>query len=214
MKLFSSPVCRHHLGPERRQYPGHGRVFAWWDFIGHVRRGDLVFSGQTTEDLLLIWQDADSWAGQRSRRRTGGRPVGHTDTRRRSGAVGSVRRAWLRRLFDFDRKVEAIRRECVGENITAFAGVPWGTRAMMCRVLEYTAGGVKSAHVAQLWLLTTTGCGNSPYSPSVRGADTLGADAVHGDSQRFGRLSLRWLTTVATTYVADARYGNFFEFRS
>ena len=39
---------------------------------------------------------------------------------------------------DFDRKVEAICRECVGENITAFAGVPSWNLAMMRRVLEYT----------------------------------------------------------------------------
>ncbi len=39
---------------------------------------------------------------------------------------------------DFDRKVEAICRECTGENITAFAGVPSWNLAMMRRVLDYT----------------------------------------------------------------------------
>lgn len=39
---------------------------------------------------------------------------------------------------DFDRKTEAICRECVGERITAFAGVPSWNLALMRRVLEYT----------------------------------------------------------------------------
>ena len=41
-------------------------------------------------------------------------------------------------IADFDRKVEAICRECTGENITAFAGVPSWNLALMRRVLEYT----------------------------------------------------------------------------
>lgn len=39
---------------------------------------------------------------------------------------------------DFDQKVEAICRECTGENITAFAGVPSWNLAMMRRVLDFT----------------------------------------------------------------------------
>ena len=39
---------------------------------------------------------------------------------------------------DFDEKCVAICRECVGERITAFAGVPSWNLAMMRRVLEYT----------------------------------------------------------------------------
>lgn len=41
-------------------------------------------------------------------------------------------------LPDFDAKCEAICRECVGERITAFAGVPSWNLALMHRVLEYT----------------------------------------------------------------------------
>ena len=41
-------------------------------------------------------------------------------------------------IADFDRKAEAICRECTGENITAFAGVPSWNLALMRRVLEYT----------------------------------------------------------------------------
>ena len=39
---------------------------------------------------------------------------------------------------DFDEKCAAICRECVGEPITAFAGVPSWNLALMRRVLEYT----------------------------------------------------------------------------
>lgn len=39
---------------------------------------------------------------------------------------------------DFDEKTAAICRECVGEPITAFAGVPSWNLALMRRVLEYT----------------------------------------------------------------------------
>lgn len=39
---------------------------------------------------------------------------------------------------DFDRKAETICRECVGEHITSFAGVPSWNLALMRRVLEYT----------------------------------------------------------------------------
>ena len=39
---------------------------------------------------------------------------------------------------DFDEKCAAICRQCVGEPITAFAGVPSWNLALMRRVLEYT----------------------------------------------------------------------------
>ena len=41
-------------------------------------------------------------------------------------------------IADFDEKAEAICRECTGQNITAFAGVPSWNLALMRRVLEYT----------------------------------------------------------------------------
>ncbi|MFI3323174.1 MAG: GH3 auxin-responsive promoter family protein [Rikenellaceae bacterium] len=41
-------------------------------------------------------------------------------------------------LSNFDEKCEQICRECVGENITSFAGVPSWNLALMSRVLEYT----------------------------------------------------------------------------
>ncbi len=39
---------------------------------------------------------------------------------------------------DFDRKAEAIARECAGEHVVAFAGVPSWNLALMRRVLEFT----------------------------------------------------------------------------
>ena len=41
-------------------------------------------------------------------------------------------------IEDFDRKAEAIARECAGEHIVAFAGVPSWNLALMRRVLEHT----------------------------------------------------------------------------
>ena len=41
-------------------------------------------------------------------------------------------------LDDFDLKCERICRECTGERITAFAGVPSWNLELMRRVLEYT----------------------------------------------------------------------------
>lgn len=41
-------------------------------------------------------------------------------------------------LDDFDQKCERICRECTGERITAFAGVPSWNLALMRKVLEYT----------------------------------------------------------------------------
>lgn len=41
-------------------------------------------------------------------------------------------------LADFDAKCEAICRQCTGEHITAFAGVPSWNLALMRRVLEFT----------------------------------------------------------------------------
>ncbi|MDE6069892.1 MAG: GH3 auxin-responsive promoter family protein, partial [Alistipes sp.] len=41
-------------------------------------------------------------------------------------------------IADFDRKAEAIARECAGEHVVAFAGVPSWNLALMRRVLEIT----------------------------------------------------------------------------
>lgn len=50
-------------------------------------------------------------------------------------------------IDDFDRKAEAICRECAAERITAFAGVPSWNLALMRRVLEYT----DRRNLAEVW---------------------------------------------------------------
>ena len=69
---------------------------------------------------------------------------------------------------DFDRKVEAICRECTGENITAFAGVPSWNLAMMRRVLDYTG----RENLLEVWprleLFTHGGMNFKPYREQYR----------------------------------------------
>ena len=50
-------------------------------------------------------------------------------------------------IEDFDRKAEAICRECATERITAFAGVPSWNLALMRRVLEYTG----KSNLLEVW---------------------------------------------------------------
>ena len=66
-------------------------------------------------------------------------------------------------LPDFEQKVERICRECTGENITSFAGVPSWNLALMRRVLEYTG----KSDLRQVWsgleLFVHGGVGFAPY---------------------------------------------------
>jgi len=48
---------------------------------------------------------------------------------------------------DFDRKAEAIARECAGQHIVAFAGVPSWNLALMRRVLEHTG----KSNLLEVW---------------------------------------------------------------
>ncbi|MDE5623359.1 MAG: GH3 auxin-responsive promoter family protein [Alistipes sp.] len=48
---------------------------------------------------------------------------------------------------DFDRKAEAIARECAGQHIVAFAGVPSWNLALMRRVLEFTG----KSNLLEVW---------------------------------------------------------------
>lgn len=41
-------------------------------------------------------------------------------------------------IADFERKVEAICRETVSQNVTSFAGVPSWNLVMLKKILEYT----------------------------------------------------------------------------
>ncbi|MFI3280949.1 MAG: GH3 auxin-responsive promoter family protein [Rikenellaceae bacterium] len=66
-------------------------------------------------------------------------------------------------LTNFDEKCERICKECVGENITSFAGVPSWNLALMARVLEYTG----KSNIREVWpnmeLFSHGGVEMTPY---------------------------------------------------
>lgn len=114
---------------------------------------------------------------------------------------------------DFDLKVETICRECVGERITAFAGVPSWNLAMMRRVLDYTG----KSNLLEVWphleMFAHGGVEFAPYrqafealipSPDMKYMETYNASegffALADDPSRDDMLLM-------------LDYGTFFEFR-
>ena len=114
---------------------------------------------------------------------------------------------------DFDRKTEAICRECTGENITAFAGVPSWNLALMRRVLEYTG----KSNLLEVWpnlcMFAHGGVEFTPYrrsfeelipSPEMQYMETYNASegffALADDPARSDMLLM-------------LDYGTYFEFR-
>ncbi len=114
---------------------------------------------------------------------------------------------------DFDEKTTAICRECVGERITAFAGVPSWNLALMRRVLEYTG----KQHLLEVWpelqMFAHGGVEFTPYrqsfeelipSPDMRYMETYNASegffALADDLNRSDMLLM-------------LDYGTFYEFR-
>ena len=67
---------------------------------------------------------------------------------------------------DFDAKAAAICRECVGEPITSFAGVPSWNLALMRRVLDYTGKSNLSEVWPRLELFAHGGVEFAPYRKS------------------------------------------------
>ena len=69
---------------------------------------------------------------------------------------------------DFERKVEAICRETVGQNVTAFAGVPSWNLVMLRKVLEFTG----KSNLLEVWprleLFTHGGMNFKPYREQYR----------------------------------------------
>lgn len=117
-------------------------------------------------------------------------------------------------LPDFDEKVERICRECCGENITSFAGVPSWNLALMRRVLEFTG----RTDLREVWsgleLFVHGGVGFLPYrkayaelfpSGNIRYMESYNASegffAIADDPQREDMLLM-------------LDYGTFYEFRS
>ena len=116
-------------------------------------------------------------------------------------------------IADFDRKAEAICRECAGENITAFAGVPSWNLALMRRVLEYTG----RSNLLEVWpnlcMFAHGGVEFTPYrrsfeelipSPEMQYMETYNASegffALADDPTRSDMLLM-------------LDYGTYFEFR-
>ncbi|MDE5694873.1 MAG: GH3 auxin-responsive promoter family protein [Alistipes sp.] len=114
---------------------------------------------------------------------------------------------------DFDRKAEAIARECVGQHIVAFAGVPSWNLALMRRVLEFTG----KSNLLEVWpdleLFAHGGVEFAPYrrsfealipSSGMRYMETYNASegffALADDPQRDDMLLM-------------LDYGTYFEFR-
>lgn len=114
---------------------------------------------------------------------------------------------------DFWQKADAICRECAGERITSFAGVPSWNLALMRRVLEYTG----KSNLLEVWpdlrLFAHGGVEFAPYrrsfealipSPEMRYMETYNASegffALADDPSRDDMLLM-------------LDYGTFFEFR-
>ncbi len=116
-------------------------------------------------------------------------------------------------IADFDRKAEAICRECAGQRIVAFAGVPSWNLALMRRVLEYTG----KKNLLEVWpeleLFAHGGVEFAPYrrsfealipSPRMRYMETYNASegffALADEPQRDDMLLM-------------LDYGTYYEFR-
>ncbi|MCM1151505.1 MAG: GH3 auxin-responsive promoter family protein [Alistipes sp.] len=115
---------------------------------------------------------------------------------------------------DFDRKAEAICRECVGERIVAFAGVPSWNLALMRRVLEYTGKKNLTEVWPELELFAHGGVEFAPYrrsfealipAPGMRYMETYNASegffALADDPARDDMLLM-------------LDYGTYYEFRT
>ena len=73
-------------------------------------------------------------------------------------------------IADFDRKAEAIARECARRHITAFAGVPSWNLALMRRVLEHTG----KRNLLDVWPdLSLFAHGGVEFAPYRRSFETL-----------------------------------------
>ena len=99
---------------------------------------------------------------------------------------------------DFDAKCEAICRECVGEPITAFAGVPSWNLALMRRVLEFT-GRKNLLEVWPGWSCSPTAGWSSPPTAACSKSCCLRRECTTWRPITLRRVSSRWPTTRAAT---------------
>ena len=114
---------------------------------------------------------------------------------------------------DFWQKADAICRECVGERITAFAGVPSWNLALMRRVLEYTG----KRNLLEVWpdleMFAHGGVEFAPYRASFR--ELIPSDDMHymetyNASEGFFALAD---DPSRDDMLLMLDYGTFFEFR-
>ena len=116
-------------------------------------------------------------------------------------------------IADFDAKCEAICRECTGEHITAFAGVPSRNLALMRRVLEYTG----RRNLLEVWpdleMFAHGGVEFTPYRRSFE--ELIPSDGMHymetyNASEGFFALAD---DPSRSDMLLMLDYGTFFEFR-
>ena len=115
---------------------------------------------------------------------------------------------------DFDEKCAAICRQCVGEPITAFAGVPSWNLALMRRVLEYTG----RKNLLEVWpgleMFAHGGVEFAPYRTSFEElipSEKMKYMETYNASEGFFALAD---DPSRDDMLLMLDYGNFFEFRS
>lgn len=116
-------------------------------------------------------------------------------------------------IADFDRKVEAICRECAHEHITAFAGVPSWNLALMRGVLAYTG----KQNLSQVWpdltLFVHGGVEFTPYRSTfeslIPSADMHYMETYNASEGFFALAD----DPARNDMLLMLDYGTFFEFR-
>ena len=117
-------------------------------------------------------------------------------------------------LQDFEQKVERICRECSGERVTAFAGVPSWNLALLRRMVEFTG----RRNLCEVWprleLFVHGGVGFEPYRAAFR--ELIPSEEMHymetyNASEGFFAIADD-ISRDDMLLMLD--YGNFFEFRS
>lgn len=200
---------------DRSKYIPVTRESLWWNHTLGMR--DLAALVAQADPKTRLFDGKTLTLGG-SCRREGRNLVGDLSAlliRRTAFASGSLRapRSATAVIADFDRKAEAICRECAGEHIVALAGVPSWNLALMRRVLEYTG----KSNLLEVWpdleLFAHGGVEFAPYrrsfealipSPRMRYMETYNASegffALADDPARDDMLLM-------------LDYGTFFEFR-
>lgn len=116
-------------------------------------------------------------------------------------------------ISDFYEKADAICRECVGEHITSFAGVPSWNLALMRRVLEYTGKSNLSEVWPDLCLFAHGGVEFTPYRKSFEElipSDKMNYMETYNASEGFFALAD---DPSRSDMLLMLDYGTFYEFR-